>query len=156
MQKITQEQASRDAAALGSTAPASTAVIVQCHRHQQRQGTETEGVDVVIKTGKLRKGAVRPSFSVLQQRQMDWRWRTRHYTATLHHKAKYGHNSVPQSFHHESRGNPPLVTKYQLRADQLVSTPNIYVRVTQTVFMGSDSFSTYLQGCFEVFKNKCK
>lgn len=41
---------------------------------------------MVLKPRTLRLGAVRVLFSVLQQRQKDWSWRTQYHTATLHHK----------------------------------------------------------------------
>lgn len=54
MQKITQAQASRDAVALGYTAPASTAVTVSFTDTSKNRVLKLEGGDVFIKTGKLR------------------------------------------------------------------------------------------------------
>lgn len=65
MQKITQEQASRDAATLGDTAPASGRDRPVLPTPAKIRALKLEGEDVFIKTGTLRLGAVGVLFSVL-------------------------------------------------------------------------------------------
>lgn len=118
------------------------------------------------KTGKPRQGAVRYLFSVQWQRQMDWTQGLGTTPRPVTAKVNTGRPAfLIISALEKTKSLFPLAKKnnnndndnninHECISWRAQQTFSVYVRIKQTVFMGQDGFSTYLQGCPKVFKNK--